>query len=61
MKQNVEDKTRQEDTRFGGCQGKNPRWGKPFDQFFLLLYQNVQQREYKRSKLTCQIQVKTAL
>jgi len=25
---NAEDKPRQEDTGFGGCQGKTPRWRK---------------------------------
>jgi len=36
---NAEDKPRQVDTIFGKCQGKTPRWEKPFDQIFLLLYQ----------------------
>jgi len=35
---------------------------KPFDQFFLLLYQMFsRKREYKKSKLTCEIKPKTNL
>ena len=51
MKQNAEDKPRQEDTRFGGCQGKTPMWEKPFDQIFLKLYQMLS-RESTKVKLT---------
>jgi len=70
MKQNAEDKPRQEDTRFGGCQGKTPMWGKPFDQFFLLLYQKFKaEREYKsqidfpnsKSKQLCKFLQSTAV
>lgn len=35
--------------------------GKPFDQFFLLLYQMFSKERVEKSKLTYQIKVKTAL
>lgn len=33
------DKLRQEDKRFGGCQGKNPKCGKTFDKNILIIIQ----------------------
>jgi len=49
MKQNPEDKARQEDTKFGRCQGKTPMWVKPFEQFFSLLYQKFSKEKVQKS------------
>ena len=59
-KTNAEDKPRQEDTKFGGCQGKTKKWGKPFDQIFLLLFNSSEERVQKSNSLA-QYTVKSTL
>ena len=53
-KQYAKDKPRQDDTIFGGYQGKTPMWGKPFDQIFLLFFKISAEREYNMKNTIAQ-------
>jgi len=61
MKQNAENKPRQEDTRFGKCQGETPMWGKPFDRIFLSLHQTFSRKRVQKLDWLAQFKVKTTL